>query len=300
MRMTTILISVLVTVSGVSASEITIVLERTGSWDIPDLGSFCDYWDVSGIPSGSAVTHIDYEFLVEDQGDPLNFWCMDYEIYLSNAPLGGDCLWDRWGGHTDGGADDDAEDDTDIDLDRSTYAFSGADPGQRWYVRIYDTVSLHLSGLCLGCPGLGCLKHDKLVIHYNVPVPDVSSLTRATAHSHIVDGDLAVGTESYQCSNTVPADSVISQSPSAGTMVYAGCPVNLVISSSPCGGQVTVPNVMGMTESQAASAITSAGLTVGTKWYGESDTVPAGYVMGQDPAAGTPIAPGSELDFCHF
>jgi len=58
----------------------------------------------------------------------------------------------------------------------------------------------------------------------------------------------------------------------------------------------TVPDVVGMMESQAASAITSAGLTVGTKWYGKSDTVPAGYVMGQHPAAGATVTPGSAVE----
>ena len=54
-----------------------------------------------------------------------------------------------------------------------------------------------------------------------------------------------------------------------------------------------VPDIVGMIESQAVSAITSAGLTVGTKWYAEIANVPAGYVMGVDPPVGTVVQPGS-------
>ena len=128
----------------------------------------------------------------------------------------------------------------------------------------------------------------------NARVPNVMGMTESQATAAIVSAGLVVGTKTSQCSNTVPAGSVITQSPTVGTPASPGSAVNLTLSSGPC--MVTVPNVVGMTESQGVSAITSAGLTAGTKWYGQSDTVPAGTVKGQSPAAGTSATFGSAVE----
>ncbi|HOQ32295.1 MAG TPA: PASTA domain-containing protein, partial [Candidatus Hydrogenedens sp.] len=101
-------------------------------------------------------------------------------------------------------------------------------------------------------------------------------------------------TISQQCSDTVPAGSVISQSPAGGEQVPPGSAVNLVISTGPC--PVTVPDVVGMSQAEAESAITGAGLTVGTISQQCSDTVPAGSVISQSPAGGEQVPPGSAVN----
>jgi len=58
---------------------------------------------------------------------------------------------------------------------------------------------------------------------------------------------------------------------------------------------VTVPNVVGLTQAAAQTAITGAGLTVGTVTTASSATVPAGSVISQNPAAGASAAPGSAV-----
>ena len=50
-----------------------------------------------------------------------------------------------------------------------------------------------------------------------------------------------------------------------------------------------VPNVVGMTQSAAATALTNAGLTPGTVTTQYSDSQPAGSVIGENPAAGTQV-----------
>ena len=60
--------------------------------------------------------------------------------------------------------------------------------------------------------------------------------------------------------------------------------------------KVVVPNVVGKTEAEARSAITSAGLTVGTVTQEYSNTVPAGKVIRQNPAAGTEVDRGSAVN----
>ncbi|MER2622694.1 MAG: PASTA domain-containing protein, partial [Accumulibacter sp.] len=97
-----------------------------------------------------------------------------------------------------------------------------------------------------------------------------------------------------QASTTVPSGTVISQSPTAGASITPGSAVDLVVSSGPV--PVTVPNVVGMTQSAATSTITEAGLTVGQIIQQVSETVPVGTVIRQNPVAGTSVQPGSAVD----
>ena len=57
-----------------------------------------------------------------------------------------------------------------------------------------------------------------------------------------------------------------------------------------------VPDTVGMTEANATTAITGAGLVLGTVTYACSDTVAAGDVISQTPAAGTSVCIGSGMD----
>jgi hypothetical protein len=59
--------------------------------------------------------------------------------------------------------------------------------------------------------------------------------------------------------------------------------------------QATVPNVVGMTQAAAQSAITSAGLIVGNVTQASSNTIPQGIVISQNPAAGTLVESGSSV-----
>ena len=67
----------------------------------------------------------------------------------------------------------------------------------------------------------------------NITVPSVVGQTQNAATSAIVGAGLAVGSVTVQASATVPAGSVISQNPVAGTLVAPGSSVNLVVSSGP-------------------------------------------------------------------
>ena len=70
-----------------------------------------------------------------------------------------------------------------------------------------------------------------------------------------------------------------------------------------CGGgsdsgdsnSVSVPNVVGDTQAAASTAITGAGLTVGTVTPQSSSTVASGKVISESPAAATSVAKGSAV-----
>ena len=126
-----------------------------------------------------------------------------------------------------------------------------------------------------------------------VMVPNVVGMTQAAAQTAITSAGLTVGTITQAYSNTVPSGNVISQTPASGATVTPGSAVNLTISQGP--QPVMVPNVVGMTQAAAQTAITSAGLTVGTITQAYSDTVPSGNVISQSPASGASVASGSAV-----
>ena len=127
-----------------------------------------------------------------------------------------------------------------------------------------------------------------------VNVPNVVNLTQAAATAGLTNAGLVVGTVTTAPSGTVAAGSVISESPVAGTPVAAGSAVNLVVSTGPA--QVNVPNVVNLTQAAATTALTNAGLVVGTVTTAPSGTVAAGSVISESPVAGTPVAAGSAVN----
>jgi beta-lactam-binding protein with PASTA domain len=72
-----------------------------------------------------------------------------------------------------------------------------------------------------------------------------------------------------------------------------GSAIALTLSSGPA--PVTVPDVTGLAQAAAESAIVGAGLTVGATSTANSATVPSGDVIDQSPLGGTLAAPGSAV-----
>ena len=127
-----------------------------------------------------------------------------------------------------------------------------------------------------------------------VTVPDVVGQDQASAEAAIAAAGLVVGEITEQCSDTVPAGSVISQNPAGGASVAPGSSVDLVVSTGPCNA--VVPDVVGLTQAAAMTAITAAGLYVGTVTEQCSDTVAAGSVISQNPVAGTAVTEGTTVN----
>ena len=60
--------------------------------------------------------------------------------------------------------------------------------------------------------------------------------------------------------------------------------------------QLTIPNVVGLTQADATSAITGLGLVLGSVTTQNSASVPAGDVVSQNPVGGTSVASGSAVN----
>jgi beta-lactam-binding protein with PASTA domain len=125
----------------------------------------------------------------------------------------------------------------------------------------------------------------------NVTTPAVIGLSQAAASTAISGASLMLGTVTTQSSTTVAPGLVVNQSPAAATQVPLGSSVNLVVSTG-----VTVPSVVGQTQSAASNAITAASLTVGTVTTQSSGSVPSGSVISQSPAANAQVSGGSAVN----
>lgn len=116
----------------------------TVDYSIPDSGYLWVQLNTSeDLPSSAYVTNLQYRLKIDDTGDESNFYCGDYTIWLSSEAHGSPNkyldVYNKLGGRTDDGYDDDIDDDSDIYLNwRSTSSFNGEDPTQDWCVWIED------------------------------------------------------------------------------------------------------------------------------------------------------------------
>ncbi len=129
-----------------------------------------------------------------------------------------------------------------------------------------------------------------------VTVPDVTDMKLSRARSELIGEGLEVGDITYTYHDTVEDGRVIRQSPSSGEEVESGSKVSLVVSRGAEKVTVEVPNLIGMTQSQANAALREKGLGAGTVTEDYSDKE-AGVVISQSVNAGTSIAQGEEVDF---
>jgi beta-lactam-binding protein with PASTA domain/tRNA A-37 threonylcarbamoyl transferase component Bud32 len=127
----------------------------------------------------------------------------------------------------------------------------------------------------------------------SVTVPDVRGFTQDAATRTLRDAGFEVTPEFQVTANQADVGDVIKQSPDPGTLLDKGETVTITVGKAP--KQVPVPNVVGMTEDEAKTAITDAGLKVGVV-SPEPDSAPAGQVIDQNPSADQTVDKGSTVD----
>ena len=143
-----------------------------------------------------------------------------------------------------------------------------------------------------------------------VKMPSLLGMTYAEARTILEELGLQIERGESEKSTQYSAGQIIAQSEESGSSVKVGTTVTVTLAaagstSSSAGtsgstsanttttttttttSKVTVPSVVGKDENTAKSAITAAGLTVGTVSEAASDTVASGQVISQSPAANT-------------
>ena len=127
-----------------------------------------------------------------------------------------------------------------------------------------------------------------------VAVPDLVELPEAEALTALADAELVPGAVSEAYSETIAAGSVISSDPAPGTTVDVNSSVDYVVSLGV--EQVAVPDLSGAA-ADAGAKLVDAGLLTGAVSEAFSDTVSAGDVISQTPAADAEVAIGSAVDY---
>ncbi len=127
-----------------------------------------------------------------------------------------------------------------------------------------------------------------------VAVPDVVTMPFEDAKTVLTSAGFVVGTVTEAYHTSVAAGRVINQNPSAGSLKQPGLAVDLVVSQGP--EFVEVPDVGGMSLTEAETALTSAGFVVGTVTEAYHTSIAAGSVISQNPLAGSFEQPGLAVD----
>lgn len=127
---------------------------------------------------------------------------------------------------------------------------------------------------------------------------DISKLnlvgkTKESAESLLKENGFSTDTKE-EPSDTVPKGSVVSYTP---TKPKNGERVTLTVSSGKKVTKVVVPNITGMSESEAKTLLETNGLILGKKAEQHSATVAKGIIIGQSTAAGSSVDSGSSVDY---
>ncbi|MBE3577348.1 MAG: Stk1 family PASTA domain-containing Ser/Thr kinase [Limnochordales bacterium] len=130
-----------------------------------------------------------------------------------------------------------------------------------------------------------------------IEVPDVVGLTRRQAEALLAQKGLQARVSGYEFSERIPQDSVITQSPAAGSYVERGGTVDIVLSQGvPPPTQLTVPDVRGMSLVDAQALLEAQGFQVGNIWSDFRPELPDGVVTEQRPPAGEQLEAGWAVD----
>lgn len=124
-----------------------------------------------------------------------------------------------------------------------------------------------------------------LVISRGKPgVPQLNGMTLIAAKNALSAVDLTLGKVTRVYDDNVGAGKVISSSPTSGTFLPPGGPVDVTISKGTT--PVKIPNFRGKTLAQAKTIAGPDKLTIVQGSTAFNDNVPAGQIISQTPAAG--------------
>ena len=125
------------------------------------------------------------------------------------------------------------------------------------------------------------------------PVPNVAGMSESDARSAIEGSGLKFVKGDDVASDTVESGKAVSSDPGAGASVLLGGEVTVHFSSG--SAMVEVPDVTGMSQSEARSSIEGAGLVWGDVLTEDSASTSAGQVIRTDPGAGTSVERGETV-----
>jgi serine/threonine-protein kinase len=124
-----------------------------------------------------------------------------------------------------------------------------------------------------------------------VIVPSVVGSTFESANSALLGSGFAVRRKDVQSDQ--PKDTVVAQSPDAGTYQPPGSTITLTVSKGPTTS--TVPDVTSLSQADAVAQLRASGFRVRIVSQPVTDSSQDGIVQTQDPAGSTKAPPGSTV-----
>ena len=149
-------------------------------------------------------------------------------------------------------------------------------------------VALALALIAVAVAALFLLSGGEKVI-----VPDVVGTEQADAVAKLEEAGFEVEVEEAEEPGDAEEGQVVSQDPEAGSEAAKGSTVTIAVVGAP--EPVEVPDVIGLTEKAATTALEQVGLRANPSTK-EDASVTAGTVVAQSPEGGTEVAAGSRVD----
>jgi PASTA domain/HAAS len=189
------------------------------------------------------------------------------------------------------------------DLDRQTDRRSTLSSRPVWAVVGVLVVVLALGGAALaGAFGGGPSGPRNASSPPRMTVPNVVGLTTAQATARLEASGLK-NRAAFQASGSVPNGVVFEQSPRAGARISRSEAVTLAVSTgSVAGAVVVVPNVVGMSPSEAAAALQAVGLYNSIDNLNCSRQISSSHTVSEAPVPGSQVARGTRISIqvaCH-
>ncbi|MBZ9635861.1 Stk1 family PASTA domain-containing Ser/Thr kinase [Clostridium sp. FP1] len=134
-----------------------------------------------------------------------------------------------------------------------------------------------------------------------LPVPYVKELDEASAKAAIEQKGLVLGNVTKEFSESVASGIVISQDPSAESLVQKGDKVNLVISKGADVKWSKVPELFGLSQNEAKGVLQNSNLKLGnTNEVETKDKSQDGKIFNQTIPANTKVEQGNSVGFSYY
>ena len=126
-----------------------------------------------------------------------------------------------------------------------------------------------------------------------VEIPDLTGSEQAQALNDLQELGFIVGIEN-SADSSVPAGFVISTQPTANTITNPDTLVTIIVSVGP--EAFPIPYVVDLEIARGVYVIKESGFVVGQQLEINDDNIPRGFIISQNPVAGTKMGPDSTVD----
>lgn len=129
----------------------------------------------------------------------------------------------------------------------------------------------------------------------DIVVPDVAGKQVEIAQQILKNKNLNVSVNEVENSD-VPIGQVITQTPSAGSVVKAKRTIYLTVSKGSSGQEVLIPDLRGLTVSEATQKLKDIGLTIGHISYSSDKNYADNTIIRQTPASPKKVSRDTSID----